>query len=156
MSFIDSENYEELITTASMKRMAEVLENNGYEVTKTKLQITATHGGAWSTNGKISKITVIDQGDYRICRDIETSKGYLMSPNTGVLAALIQEAEFEEGDCIEDETGEIVAPRRNPYHQQAKNKVKKNNAKVWIACIAVPVVLLLFGLIYYYILTNVI
>ena len=94
MSLIDSTLIEECITDASMEKIAEVLEDNDYEVVKTRMQITAKHGGFW-TNGKTSTITVIDCGNYRQCKDVETSKGWAMRPRSGVLAELIREAEAE-------------------------------------------------------------
>ena len=94
MSWIDSSLVEECITDASMDKIVEVLTKNNYKVVRTRLQITAKRGGFW-TNGKTSTITVIDCGDYRQCKDVETSKGWAMTPNSGVLAALIEKAEQE-------------------------------------------------------------
>lgn len=93
MSFIDSEHTETCITDASFEALETVLKRNGYQVVRTRLQISATHGGIWSTNGKISSITIIERDGLRYCEDKETAKGYLCSPNTGVLAKLVQEAE---------------------------------------------------------------
>lgn len=93
MSFIDSEKIEECVTPATFDALERALLNNKYKVVRTKMQITATHGGTWSTNGKISTITIIDLGNYRQCKDVETAKGYLCKPNSGVLAKIIQEAE---------------------------------------------------------------
>lgn len=93
MSWIDSTVTEKCITDATMEQLAKTLKSNGYKITKTRLQITATHGGTWSTNGKISTITIIDRGDYRECEDTETSKGWMMRPNTGVLAKIVSQAE---------------------------------------------------------------
>jgi hypothetical protein len=93
MSWIDSTVVEKCITDASMDQIEEALINNKYKVIRTRMQITATHGGTWSTNGKFSTIIVIDCGNYRECEDTETSKGWAMRPKTGVLAKIIQEAE---------------------------------------------------------------
>ena len=93
MSFIDSEIREECITDASFDALETALKNNKYKVTRTRLQITASHGGTWSTNGKISTITIVDMGTYRQCTDVETAKGYLCKPNSGRLATIVQEAE---------------------------------------------------------------
>lgn len=93
MSWIDSKNIEECITDASFTSLEKALLNNKYKVTRTKMQITATHGGAWTTNNKISTITIIDMGNYRQCKDVETAKGYFNKPKTGVLARIVQEAE---------------------------------------------------------------
>ena len=94
MSWIDSTLSEECITDASMDKLAKVLEQNKYEVIRMRLQITAKRGGFW-TNGKISTITIIDKGDYRYCKDVETSKGWAMKPNSGVLARLVAIAESD-------------------------------------------------------------
>ena len=93
MSFIDSEFVEECITNASMSAIENVLRKRGYSVTRTNLQITARYGGTFKTNGKFSTITVVDMGDYRQCRDLETAKGFLCTPKRGVLAEIIAEAE---------------------------------------------------------------
>ncbi len=93
MSFIDSEHIETCITDASFDALETVLKRNGYQVVRTRLQISATYGGTWSTNGKISSITIIERNGLRYCEDKETAKGYLCSPNIGVLAKLVQEAE---------------------------------------------------------------
>lgn len=93
MSFIDSERIETCITDASFDALETALKRNGYQVVRTRLQISATRGGTWSTNGKISSITITERDDLRYCEDKETAKGYLCSPNTGVLAKLVQEAE---------------------------------------------------------------
>ncbi len=131
MSFIDSELTEELMTSATMDKMEEVLRENGYNVTRTKFHIAATYGGTWSTNGKISKITVIDQGEYRICRDTETSKGYALKPNSGILEKLIQEAEFEPGPISDPKTGEISYRSSNPYKGQAQKETNSKNRKMF-------------------------
>lgn len=93
MSFIDSERIETCITDASFDALETVLKRNGYQVVRTRLQISANRGGTWSTNGKISFITILERDGLRYCEDKETAKGYLCSPNTGVLAKLVQEAE---------------------------------------------------------------
>lgn len=93
MSFIDSERIEICITDAGFDALETVLKRNGYQVVRTRLQISATRGGTWSTNGKISSITILERDGLRYCEDKETAKGYLCSPNTGVLAKLVQEAE---------------------------------------------------------------
>lgn len=93
MSWIDSENREEMSTCATLAALETVLKNHDYRITKTSFNISATHGGTWSTNGKISNITITDNGQYRHCIDIETAKGYMCSPHRGILATIIQEAE---------------------------------------------------------------
>ena len=93
MSFIDSEVVEECITDASMSALENALRHHGYSVTRTNLQITAKYGGVFKTNGKFSTITIVDMGDYRQCRDLETAKGILFSPKRGVLAKIVAEAE---------------------------------------------------------------
>lgn len=93
MSFIDSERIETCITDASFDALETALKRNGYQVVRTRLQISATRGGTWPTNGKISSITILERDGLRYCEDKETAKGYLCSPNTGVLAKLVQEAE---------------------------------------------------------------
>lgn len=93
MSFIDSERIETCITDASFDALETALKRNGYQVVRTRLQISATRGGTWSTNGKISSITILERDGLRYCEDKETAKGYLCSPNTGILAKLVQEAE---------------------------------------------------------------
>lgn len=96
MSLIDSENIETCITSATFDDLEKALKSFGYNVTRTKLQITATHGGYWSTNGHLSTITIIDKGDYRECQDIETAKGYMCTPEKGLLAKIINYAESPE------------------------------------------------------------
>ena len=93
MSWIDSSNTEECITNASMKNIERTLVKRKYKVTRTNLQITATYGGTFKTNGKISTITVVDCGNYRQCKDVETAKGWLCRPKSGVLAEIVKEAE---------------------------------------------------------------
>lgn len=92
MSFIDSEKIEECITPATFDELENVLIDEGYKVTKTKMQITATKGGFW-TNYKMSTITIIDLGNYRQCKDVETAKGEWCKPKSGILASIIQKAE---------------------------------------------------------------
>ena len=92
MSFIDSEKIEECVTPATFDALEKALLDNEYKVTRTKMQITATKGGFW-TNYKISTITIIDLGNYRQCKDVETAKGYLCKPNSGILASIVQKAE---------------------------------------------------------------
>ena len=94
MSWIDSKNIEECITNASMNNIEKVLIERGYKVIRTELQITATYGGTFKTNGKISTITVVDRGDYRQCKDVETAKGIFCKPKSGVLAYIVAEAEY--------------------------------------------------------------
>ena len=93
MSYIDSSNVEKGITEASMTKLEEVLKNRGYRVVKTKLQISATLNSFWTS--KTSTVTITDCGNYRSCEDIETAKGLLVRPNSGVLASIIAEAEAE-------------------------------------------------------------
>ena len=92
MSFIDSERIEECVTPATFDALEKILLDNKYKVARTKMQITATKGGFW-TNYKISTITIIDLGNYRQCKDVETAKGYLCKPNSGILANIVQKAE---------------------------------------------------------------
>lgn len=91
MSWIDSSSTEECITNASMENIEKVLNQRGYKVTKTNLQITATHRGFWTSYG--STITVINCGNYRQCKDVETAKGWACRPKSGVLAEIVREAE---------------------------------------------------------------
>lgn len=93
MSLIDSSLIEECATDASMDRIAEVLKENGYKVVRTRMQITAKRESFWSS--KASTITIIDCDNYRQCKDVETSKGLAIKPNSGVLAELIEKAERE-------------------------------------------------------------
>ena len=76
-----------------MENIERVLIERGYKVTRTNLQITATYGGVFKTNGKISTITVVDCGNYRQCKDVETAKGRYCTPKTGVLAKIVKETE---------------------------------------------------------------
>ena len=94
MSWIDSSLVEKCITDATMEQIEKALENNNYEVIRTRKQITAVKKSFWSS--KASTIVVLDRGDYRECEDTETSKGYAVRPNSGVLAEIIQEAEEEK------------------------------------------------------------
>lgn len=96
MSFIDSESVETCITSASFNDLEKALKAYGYNVERTKMQITATHGGYWSTNGHISIITITDEGDKRVARDVETAKGYMCQPAKGILAKIINYAESPE------------------------------------------------------------
>lgn len=93
MSFIDSELTEECMTDASFDSLEKALKHFGYDVVRTKLQITARRGGVFKTNGKFSTVVVTDSGSYRSCRDTETAKGYLMRPRQGVLAQIVAFAE---------------------------------------------------------------
>jgi hypothetical protein len=93
MSYIDSSIIEENITDASMNRLEAVLKDRGYKVVRTKLQITATLNSFWTSKNSI--ITITDCGNYRSCKDIETAKGMLNRPNSGVLASIVAEAEAE-------------------------------------------------------------
>ena len=45
MSFIDSEHTETCITDASFEALETILKRNGCQVVRTRLQISATHGG---------------------------------------------------------------------------------------------------------------
>jgi len=96
MSFIDSELTENCVTDASFDSLDKALNKFGYKVVRTRLQITATHGGYWKTNGHISTITIIEKDGLRYCEDKETSKGYMCKPHQGVLAQIVQEAESYE------------------------------------------------------------
>ena len=89
MSFIDSERIEECVTPATFDALEKALLDNKYKVTRTKMQITATTGGFW-TNYKMSTITIIDLGNYRQCKDVETAKGEWCKPNSGILASIVQ------------------------------------------------------------------
>lgn len=76
-----------------MDALEKALEAYGYTIQRTKYQITAIHGGTFSTNGHISTITIIDDGNLRTCQDVETSKGYMCSPERGLLAKIVKYAE---------------------------------------------------------------
>lgn len=93
MSFIDSKNVEETFTNIPMIFIEYVLEEYGYEITKTRLQLTASYGGTFSTNGHFSVVTIIDDNGRKHCKDVETVKGLLLSPVQGRLSKIIQEAE---------------------------------------------------------------
>jgi hypothetical protein len=93
MSFGTKENIEEMSTTATLDALEEALNDFNYEVVRTKMSISAKHGGIWSTNSHFSYITIVDMGEVRLCKDKETSQGFFSSPNTGVLATIIQKAE---------------------------------------------------------------
>ena len=93
MSYIDSENRENLISDASIENFEKILTKNGYKVTKTKYSVTGTKGGTWSTNGKIDTITIRDTGKYRECEGVYTAKGILCRPHSNLLANIIAEAE---------------------------------------------------------------
>ena len=96
ISNINKENTDELITLASLDVLSIVLEQYGYNITKTQKSISANYGGVWSTNGHISNITIIDCGEYRKCINKETSQGMLCSPVQGRLAKIISIAESVE------------------------------------------------------------
>lgn len=91
MSWIDSESVEEVVTDATIDKLMQVLELNGYKICKTKMQITATKSSFWTS--KSSFITIIDKGDYRLCKDKETAKGHMVKPSTGILAKIVNQAE---------------------------------------------------------------
>ena len=89
----EKRNEEELYTAASLEALEKALIDAGYKVTKTKLSLSASHGGMWSTNGHISNISIVNLGELRKCTKIETSSGWLCKPVSGRLAAIISEAE---------------------------------------------------------------
>lgn len=95
MSYIDSELVEKCITDASFDSLEKALKKHEYEVVRTNLQITAHHGGLYN-NYHLSTITILDLKGYRECVDVETSKGYLCKPNSGVLAKIVKLAESYE------------------------------------------------------------
>lgn len=96
MSFIDTQIEETCVTDASMDDLEKALKAYGYTVEKTKYQITAKHGGFFSTNAHLSTITIVDDGNLRTCKDVETAKGYLCSPERGLLAQIVKYAESSE------------------------------------------------------------
>lgn len=91
-------NTDTLITTASLDTLERALEEFDYDIQRTKMCITAKHGGTWSTNGHISNIQIIDNGRYRECTNTETSQGSLCNPRTGRLAKIVALAESYEDD----------------------------------------------------------
>lgn len=91
MSFIDTENYFEMETTATISALARVLEKEGYKVTKSSKRISATKGGIFSSH--TSTITVVDLGNIREISDLEQAKGYMMKPKSDRLTKIVIEAE---------------------------------------------------------------
>lgn len=91
MSFIDSKNIETCITDASIDSLTSILEEQGYKITKTNLQLTAIDNNIMSSYK--STITILDRGTYRDCTDIEISNGWALNPHTGVLANIVNKAE---------------------------------------------------------------
>ena len=118
MSFIDSEKRETCCTDASMDDLEKALKSFGYEVQRTRLQITATHGGYLSTNGHISTITIVDQGNIRACEDIETSKGYMCSPDSGILTQIINCAETKSFEKTNSDGHVESVKHENPTSQK--------------------------------------
>lgn len=93
MSFIDSENLVQYQTKASLSRITQILKDRGYKIVQTECQIVASKNMFWTSRS--STITVVDNGNVRICYDKETAKGYMNKPKSGVLIKIIQEAEEE-------------------------------------------------------------
>lgn len=91
MSFINSTNIETCITNAPIGYLINVLKNEGYEVIKSNLQVTATYKPFLSSYA--STITILDKGEYRECSDTETATGLLIKPRTGILAQIVKKAE---------------------------------------------------------------
>ena len=91
MSFISSNNLEKYITNAPIGYLIKVLEDEGYQVTKSNLQVTAISQAFLSSFS--STITIIDMGSYRECSDNEVAIGLLLRPRTGILANIVQKAE---------------------------------------------------------------
>lgn len=94
MSFISNEYNEQIITDASKQNLVNVLIEYGYEVTETRLQITAIKKSFWLS--KASVITIIEKDGLRYCTNNETSQGWAISPNKGVLATIVKAAESRE------------------------------------------------------------
>ena len=114
MSFIDSEARENCYTDATMNDLECALKSFGYDVQRTRLQITAKHGGYWSTNGHLSTITIVDRGDVRYCEDIETSKGYMCMPDSGILAKIVECAETKSFEKKTDDGRKELVKHENP------------------------------------------
>ena len=91
MSFISNEYTEQVVTDASKQNLIKVLIEWGYEVTETRLQITAVKKSFWLS--KTSFITIIDKDGLRYCTGKEVTQGLLLSPKGGVLATVVKEAE---------------------------------------------------------------
>ena len=93
MSFITKTITEEIVTSASLRKLEKILVKHGYTVIRTKFSISANKKSFWKS--QTSTITIIDTGEYRECRATESSEGLLITPNSGNLAKIILEAEQE-------------------------------------------------------------
>lgn len=84
---------EQLRTDAPLDVLEQVLLELKWKVQRTKYSLTAQHGSALGTNGRIGRIQIEDDGMVRWCYNEEESVGAFCNPKSGRLAKIIALAE---------------------------------------------------------------
>ena len=90
MSFIDKTEIVEAYTDASLDALEKALIEYGYNVSRSRISLTAT---LKTFGGHNSTILIVDQNGIRYCKDTETSKGMMLNPKTERLQEIVKRAE---------------------------------------------------------------
>ena len=93
MSFIDKTEIVEAYTDASLLSLEKALREFGYDVSRSRISVTAT---LKTFSGYNSTILMLDQNGIRYCKDTESSKGLLLNPKTERLLEIVHRAESIE------------------------------------------------------------
>ena len=106
MRTTDNKHEEQCVTDASFDDLEYSLKHFGYKITRTKLQITGTRSDALGNAS--STITIIDDGNHRIAKNIIRAKGF-DTLYDGFLARIVNYAENNTAEY--DEKGRVKEDR---------------------------------------------